>query len=160
MRIWMAALALVSLTATLPAAEKYTGDRPAKADVLYIYHAGKLIETEVAQARQETRKDQEVAWIEGGPSNARTPVPEPIFIVKAEKLQPERLQVYRLEVKGNRREVVLSTKKGKNQARPIPVVVTRLEPGLYKVEVDQLLDPGEYTLSPDGSNETYSFQVY
>ncbi|MEJ7609358.1 MAG: hypothetical protein WKF37_24560 [Bryobacteraceae bacterium] len=57
-------------------------------------------------------------------------------------------------------EVVVSHKKGKNVAKPIYLVVTRLDDGLYKIEVDQQLENGEYTLTPQGSDETFSFQIY
>lgn len=161
MRTWLSLVfAVATLLATATAAEKYTGPRPPKADLPYLMHADKLIETEAAVAKDETRKNQQIAWLEGASSGVKTPVAEPIFVVRTEKLQPERLQVYRMEPKNGRREVVVTTKKGKGAARPIPVVITRLDQNLYKIEVDQLLENGEYTLSPDGSQETFSFQVY
>jgi hypothetical protein len=141
-------------------AEKYTGPRPEKADVPYLMHADKLIETEVSEAKDETRKDQQVAWIEGATSPVKTPVAEPMFLLRTDKLQPERLQAYRLEPKNGRREVVVSTKSGKGGTKPIPLVITRLDQNLFKLEVDRILENGEYTLSPDGSQQTFSFQVY
>jgi hypothetical protein len=65
-----------------------------------------------------------------------------------------------MEVRGNNREVVVSHKRAKNAARPIPLMVSRVDEGLYKVEVDEPLEPGEYSISPEGSNDTWSFQVY
>lgn len=160
MRTWFPIFALIALAASAVAAEKYTGPRPDKADLLYLMHADKLVLTEAAEAKDETRKDQQVAWIEGASSPVKTPLPEPIFLLRTESLQPERLQAYRLESKNGRREVVVSTKKGKNASRPIPIVITRLDQNLYKLEIDQILENGEYTLSPDGSQKTFSFQVY
>lgn len=160
MRTWFPILASLAFLATVFGAEKYTGPRPPKADVPYLLHADKLMPTEVSEAKDETRKDQQVAWIEGASSPVKTPLPEPIFVLRTEKLQPERLQAYRLESKNGRREVVVSSKKGKDAARPIPLVITRLDQNLYKLEVDRILENGEYTLSPDGSQQTFSFQVY
>ena len=31
---------------------------------------------------------------------------------------------------------------------------------LYKIEVSDSLEPGEYTLTPEGSNQVFCFQVY
>ncbi|MEJ7609359.1 MAG: hypothetical protein WKF37_24565 [Bryobacteraceae bacterium] len=55
------------------AAEKYNGPRPPKADVPYLLHADNLIETEAGAARQENRKDTQVASLPGTSSPARTP---------------------------------------------------------------------------------------
>lgn len=142
------------------AADKYTGPIPPKADLPYLLHADNLVPTEPGEAREETRKNEQVATLPGASSPARTPLAEPIFIVKADKLSPERLQCYKMEVRGGNREVVISQKKGRGIARPIFMNVTRLGDGLYKLEVDQPLDNGEYTLSPDGSNQTFAFAIY
>ena len=39
--------------------EKYTGPIPPKPDVLYLMHATTLVETEVGQAREEKRKNDD-----------------------------------------------------------------------------------------------------
>jgi hypothetical protein len=54
----------------------------------------------------------------------------------------------------------VSHKKQKNAAKPIHLTVTKLDDNLFKVEVDQPLENGEYTISPEGSNDTFNFQVY
>ena len=141
-------------------AEKYTGPRPAKVDVPYLMHADTLVETEVGEAREETKKDSTVAVVPGPSSSAKTPLAEPIFILRTEKLIPERLSAFKMEVKNGNREVVVSQKKGRNAQRPIYLNVTRLGDNLFKVEVDQGLENGQYTLSPEGSNLTFSFEVY
>jgi hypothetical protein len=141
-------------------ASKYSGPRPPKPDVLYLLHADNLLETEVQAAKEETRKDASIATISGAASSAKTPLAEPIFLVKTNQLLPDKLAAYKLEVKNGNREVVVSHKKQKNVARPIHLVVTKLDDNLYRVEIDQPLDNGEYTISPDGSNDTFSFQVY
>jgi hypothetical protein len=35
-----------------------------------------------------------------------------------------------------------------------------LEPGLYRVEVNEPLEDGEYCLSPEGSNDVFCFSEY
>jgi hypothetical protein len=155
------ALAALTFAFTLTAASKYDGPRPPKTDMLYLMHADNLIETELGEAAVETRKDAEIAVLAGSSSPAKTPLAEPIFLIKVSKINPQRLQAYRVEPsKSGKREVIVGHKKGKNAAKPIYLTVSRLEEGLYRVEVDQPLDNGEYTISPDGSNQTFSFQVY
>jgi hypothetical protein len=141
-------------------AEKYDGPRPPKADVPYLMHADTLIETEVGEAREQSKKDATVAVVPGPSSSAKTPLAEPIFIIRTEKLLPERISAFKMEVKNGNREVVVSQKKGRNAQRPIYLNVTRLGDNLFKVEVDQGLENGQYTLSPEGSNQTFSFEVY
>jgi hypothetical protein len=65
--------------------------------------------------------------------------------------------LYRFDVKGGRREIVFSSKK---PPKPIRIEVSRLDKGLYKIEVDDSLEPGEYSLSPEGSNQVFCFAVY
>src|SRR5262245_56887266 len=141
-------------------ASKYTGPRPPKPDVLYLLHADNLLETEVQAAKEETRKDATVASISGAASAAKTPLAEPIFLLKTTRLVPDKLAAYKLEVKNGNREVIVSHKKQKNIARPIHLVVTKLDDSLYRVEIDEPLENGEYTISPEGSNDTFSFQIY
>jgi hypothetical protein len=146
--------------AALIGAEKYTGPRPPKADVLYLVHADNLIETELGKAKSDERKDTVVATLPGASSPVKTPLSEPILIVKTDKLAIDKLAAFRLEVKNGQREVVVSAKKLKNMKPPIHLQVTKLDDRLYRVEVDEPLENGEYSLSPDGSDETFSFQIY
>lgn len=156
------AFALAALLCSVPmhAAEKYTGPRPAKADVPYLLHADNLVETEIGAAKEESRKDATVAIMAGASSPVKTPLAEPIFLFKSSRISPDKLAAYKLEVKNGAREVTVSHKKAKNVAKPIYLNVTKLDEGLYKIEVDQPLENGEYTLSPEGSNDTFSFQIY
>jgi hypothetical protein len=141
-------------------ASKYSGPRPPKADVLYLLHADNLVETEVAVAKEESRKDAGVATVPGTSSTAKTPLAEPIFLLKTNQLLPDKLAAYKFEVKNGNREVVVSHKKQKNAAKPIHLMITKLDDNLYRVEVDQPLENGEYTISPEGSNDTFNFQIY
>jgi hypothetical protein len=157
----MARIAIALLACTvLFGAEKYKGPRPPKADVPYLLHADNLIETEVGKASSQERKDLVVATLQGASSPVKTPLSEPIFIIKTDKLLVDKIQAYRLEVKNGQREVVVDAKKAKNMKRPIHLEVTKLDDKLYRVEVDEALENGEYSLSPDGSDDTFSFQVY
>jgi len=38
--------------------------------------------------------------------------------------------------------------------------VTRLDSDLYRIEVGESLEPGEYSLSPEGSSQVFCFQVF
>jgi hypothetical protein len=141
-------------------AEKYTGPVPEKDDVPYLLHADNLVELDVLDAKEEDRKDTTVASIPGPAAKARTPLAEPIFIFRSSKITPDKIQAYKLDVKNGNREVVVNAKKSKNITKPIHLNVTRLSDGLYKIEVDEELENGEYCLSPDGENRTFSFQIY
>ncbi|HVX65040.1 MAG TPA: hypothetical protein VHA11_00485 [Bryobacteraceae bacterium] len=152
---------LLLCAAAFPAQEAYTGPRPPKTDVPYLMHADNLVETEVSQAREQQRGKDEVAYIVPGASSpARTPLAEPIFLIEADKISPEALGLYRMEVKNGNREVVISQKK--RGARPLRLMVTRIEGRLFRVEVNESLglENGEYSLSPQGSNDVFCFQVY
>lgn len=153
-------LAFAILSAMAFGADKYTGPRPPKADMIYIVHADNLIETEVGKAKSDERKDLIVAVLPGPSSPVKTPLAEPIFIVKTDKLVVDKIAAYKLDVKNGQREVVVNAKKLKNIKRPIHLQITRLDDRLYRVEVDEPLENGEYALSPDGSDETFSFQIY
>jgi hypothetical protein len=140
-------------------AQKYSGPRPSKPDVPYVIHADNLVEAEVAEAKEEKRKDDMAYIVPGAESPVKTPLAGPIFVMQADKLAPEKLQLYRFEVKNGHREVFFS-KKGKGSARPRRINVSPLGGGLYKIETGESLENGEYGLSPDGSNQVFCFQVY
>jgi hypothetical protein len=157
----MRVLGVVCLLAgTLLGADKYTGPIPPKADIPYLLHANKLIPTDVAEAREDNRKDVTYAIVPGPAATAKTPLAEPIFIMKTEKLSAERLSAFKMDIKNGNREVMIGGKKAKKSGPPIYMNVTRLADNLYKIEVDQILENGQYTLSPDGSNQVFSFEVY
>ena len=154
----MKLFALAVVMTPLVLAQKYTGPVPEKADVPFLLHASKLIESEAAQATQETRKDDEVFAVPGAASRVRTPLPEPIFLFLSEKIQP-RLDLYRFETKSGRREVLIPKNRRRN-ARPLRVTITRVADRLYRIEAGQILEPGEYALTPEGSNAVFCFSVY
>ena len=48
----------------------------------------------------------------------------------------------------------------KKQPKPIRIEVSRLDKDLYRIEVNDSLEPGEYSLTPEGSNQVFCFQVF
>ncbi|MGB9606803.1 MAG: hypothetical protein ACP5U2_08060 [Bryobacteraceae bacterium] len=153
---------LIWLLPLLPgAADQYNGPRPPKPDLPYLVHADNLIPTEVNEAREEKR-DKHTAYIVAGASSpARTPVPEPIFLFHSEKIPPESLELYRLEVKGGNRQIVFP-ERAKDQPRPLRLVIQRLDEKLFKLEVSERfgLENGSYAITPKGSNQVFCFDVY
>ncbi|SRR5579871_1641336 len=153
-------LAVLSLLAVSLWAQKYTGPKPPKPDVLYLVHADNLVSTEVTEAKESTKKNDVTYTIAGTASPARTPMAEPIFIIEADKIQPQGLELYRMDVKGDHREVTMSLRRTRGGNKPLRLTVTRLERGLYRVEADQEMENGQYAISPNGSNTVFCFEVY
>ena len=141
------------------AAQKYSGPRPAKPDLPYMVHADSLVETEVSEAKEEKRKEDLAYIVAGASSSAKTPLAAPAFIFQSGQIPADKIQLYRFEVKNGHREVFFSH-KGKGSARPRRLNVTPLGDGLFKIDVDESLENGEYGLTPEGSNQVFCFQVY
>ena len=142
-------------------AQDYKGPVPPKADVPYLLHASTLVEVDAREAHQETKKDETTFWIEGTASPTRTPLAEPIFIMRADKLRPEKIELYRFTIKKDRRELTIRDKpKRDDPAAPLHLSVTKVGKDIYRIEASEVLANGEYSLSPSGSNEVFSFQVY
>ena len=155
----MAFLLLAVAAVIVIQAVDYTGPRPAKPDVLYLVHASNLIPTEVAEAQQESKKDDTTFSVPGVSSSVRTPMAEPIFLIRSEKIKPDALELYRFEVKNGRRQVIFSRKR-KEGSGPFHLSVTKLDKDLYRVEADEALENGEYSLSPSNSDAVFCFQIY
>jgi hypothetical protein len=153
-------IALICLSAAW--AQKYDGPKPEKPDLPYLRHATQLIPLEVSEAKEEKRKEGAAYVSAGAASPVRTPMAEPIFVFESKSIPAEKLTLYKLEVKGNTREVFFfdNPKKRKDSARPLRLMVTRLAPGLSKLEANETLFPGEYALTPEGSNQVFLFQVF
>ena len=138
--------------------QQYDGPRPPKPDLPYLKHASNLIPTELAEAKEQKQKNDTLYIIQGATSTAKTPLVMPIFILKVVKLAPERLQLYRLDSKEGHREILFTAR---NPPVPFHMDVTKLSAdGIYKIEVGQELEPGEYSLSPEGSTQVFCFQVF
>lgn len=149
---------ILCICALAAPAQKYSGPKPPKPDTPYLLHADNLVETEISEAKEQANKDDILYVIPGANSPVGTPLAAPIFLLQAEKLDPNQIQLYRLESREGRRQV-LFRKKGKGSARPIRMEVSRLTGNIYRIEVDESLDPGEYSLTPEGSNQVFCFQV-
>lgn len=139
-------------------AQKYSGPKPPKPDIPYLLHANNLLETETGQAQEAGRKDDITYTIAGAASPARTPLASPILLMQADKLSPERLDLYRMDVRNGHREITFSKKKTKT--RPIRLTITPLGENMYRIEVDESLENGEYSITPSGSNQVFCFAVY
>lgn len=155
----LAGLVLLIASASVYSAD-YDGPRPPKPDVPYLLHASKLLETELAEAKEEQKKDDTTYIITGAASTAKTPMAEPIFIFESDKVAPEKLELYKLEVKNGHREITISPKKRRGGPRAYRMLVTRLSGRLYRIEASETLENGEYSLSPNDSNRVYCFEVY
>jgi len=151
---------LLLVVGWLSCEEKYDGPVPPKPDLPYLLQAKKLTEIEVCQARVEHRNDLTVSVIAGPSSSARTPLPEPIFILDARQLAPQRIELYPLEVRDGNREASLPNKEGKGSAQPLHLRVTPSKEHLYKIEPSEMLEAGEYALAAGGSNAIFCFEVY
>jgi len=144
----------VVLTAT---AQKYAGPRPPKADIPYLKHAENLVPTEAVEAKEEKKKDDILYVVDGANSSVKTPLASPVFLLQAAKLVPDHLQLFRLDSRNGRREILFAPK---HPPKAIRVDVTRLDSDLFRIEVNESLEPGEYSLSPEGSNQVFCFQVF
>src|SRR5712691_5346130 len=158
--MWMRWLSFFLLSAAAASAQKYTGPRPPKPDVVYLVHADNLVPLEVAEAKQESKKDEVTYTVSGASSPARTPLAEPIFLVQSDKIQADHLELYRMEVKNGRREVSMSKSRRRGGPRPLRLSVSKLDGSLYRIEATEVLDNGEYSLSPNDSNAVFCFEVY
>jgi hypothetical protein len=97
--------------------------------------------------------------VEGASSPVKTPLTSPILLMVADKIQAERLGLYKWDIRNGRREIVF--KKKRSDRKPLLLSVNRLtSDNLYRVEVVPSLENGEYSLSPEGSNQVFCFQVY
>jgi len=150
-------IAPVLLFAVAAFSQKYDGPRPPKPDLPYLKHASTLVPTESAEAKEEKQKNDTLYVIEGTNSPARTPLAAPIFLFQADKIVPSKLGLYKLDVKGGHREILFGARKS---PKPIIITVTHLDGNLYRIEADESLEPGEYSLSPEGSNQVFCFAVF
>jgi hypothetical protein len=151
---------IVLLLSALAWAQKYDGPRPPKKDVIYLVHADNLIPTESGEAEQSGKKNDNLYTFPGASSPARTPLAEPIFIIDTDSIRPDSIELYRMDVKGGRREVRVSGGSRHSGSKALRLSVTKLDKDLYKLEASETLDPGEYALSPTSGNHVFCFEVY
>ena len=141
-------------------AQKYSGPMPEKEDLPYIVQADNLIPTEFTTAQEQKGKKDEVTYfIPGAASSAKTPLASPIFLIKVKDLDPEKLQLFRLDVKNGRREITMRTGKRAKNPDPAHIDVKRLGDNLVRLEVSDSLPNGQYSFSPQGSDDVYCFEI-
>jgi len=149
---------LALAVAVIAPAQKYDGPVPPKSDLPYLKHGDSLVPTEAVEAKESKKKDDTIYTIDGVNSPARTPLASPILLMKADKIQPRNLQLFKFEVKNGHRELAMPTRR---PPQPIRIVVTKLSSeGVWKIEVDESLEPGQYSLSPSDSNSAFCFEVF
>lgn len=141
-------------------AQTYSGPRPPKKDTIYLVHADNLIPCETGDAKEEGKKNDAVFTFPGTSSPARTPLAEPIFIIDSDEIRPDSVELYRMDVRGGHREVKTTGGSRRGGTKALRLSVTKLDRGLYKLEASETLDPGQYSLSPSGSNRVFCFEVY
>ena len=152
--------AIVLSLSMLAWAQKYDGPRPPKKDVIYLLHADNLVPTESGEAQQEGKKNDTVYTFPGASSSARTPLAEPIFVIDADSIRPDSVELYKMDVKSGHREVRVSGGSRHSGSKALRLSVTKLDKNLYKLEASETLDPGQYALSPSSGNHVFCFEVY
>ncbi|HEY1217414.1 MAG: hypothetical protein ABSE42_17100 [Bryobacteraceae bacterium] len=136
-------------------AQKYDGPKPPKPDLPYIKHADTLLATEAVEAKVQKKKDDTLYTVDGANSPAKTPLAAPILLFQSGKINPENLQLFRMESKDGHRELNLQ-----KSGEPIRIEVTKLGDTLSRIEPYNGLDPGEYALVAGGSNQMFCFAVF
>ncbi len=159
MRRRMAVAALVALCAALDfAQESYSGPRPPQKDVPYLLEASKLIPTEVVSSSSSEASREPVFSVPGTTSPARTPLPEPIFLFSPGQLHADQFALRKLEIKDGHRELTPRSRTSEDQ--DLRLTLRKLAPDVYRIEADEMLDPGPYALVPQGGNVIFCFDVY
>lgn len=134
---------------------------PPKTDVPYLLMASQLIPTDATEAQEDhtgkKKKEETTYTVAGEHAKARTPLTSPIFLLKQDSLDVQRLEVYAFEVKDGHREVTFSTRKA---VHPYTLTAKKLDEAFYRLEVNESLPPGEYAITPSGSNQVFCFSVY
>jgi hypothetical protein len=80
--------------------------------------------------------------------------------MKVKDLVPEKLKLYRLEVRNGRREITFRSGKKAKNPEPLRVDIKHVREGLVRLEVSDSLPNGQYSFSPDESNAVFCFEVH
>jgi hypothetical protein len=145
----------IIVAACAATAQKYDGPKPPKPDLPYIKHAEKLLPTEAVEAKTQKKKDDTLYIVDGANSPARTPLAAPILLFQSGRINPENLQLFRMESKDGHREFA-----AQRNGEPIRIEVTKLGDTLSRIEPYNGLNPGEYALLASGSNQVFCFAVF
>lgn len=159
--MWLRCFSALLFAFTLGAQSKdYSGPRPPKTDLPYLVHGTQLTPMDQGEAKQETKKDDVLYVVDGAAAQAKTPLSEPIVVIETKNLNAEKLSLFRMEVRNGRRELLIPKKPKKDSARPMLVLLSRLGGDLYRMDVNERLENGEYCFSPDGANTVFCFSVF
>jgi len=125
----------------------------------YLLLGDDLIEMETGDAKAQI--DEAIYYAHGANSTARTRSARPVILAQSASLPKlaHKWELYRMEVKNGNRQLLFRVGQ-KRIAVPIPVIATPLSATLYQFTVGQDLAPGEYALSPSGSNQVFLFEIY
>jgi hypothetical protein len=148
----------VLLCASAAAAPAAAAPVPQKADIVYLLHADTLVPAEATEAKETAQKDGTLFTIPGANSPVKTPLASPIFVIKSNKVVAEKLQLFRLQTNGRQREITFSRKK--KNPEPYTFTVKPLGDNVFRLEVNESLPNGEYSISPADSNQAFCFAVY
>ncbi len=131
---------------------------PAKPDLPYLLHASDLIATESLEAKPTETKDGTTYTIAGAASPVKTPLASPVFLLRSDKLTADKLQLYALQSTGGHREITFSRKKKPPEA--FTFTIKPLGNNVFRLEVNESLPNGEYSITPGDSNQAFCFAVY
>lgn len=132
---------------------------PPKQDVPFLIHGSDLRELETTAAQEEVVKNQLKFWIPGTASSVKTPLASPEFLIDSKDLDPRDLQLYGFQVANGRRELLYRRKK-KVVAEPFFLQLDGIEARVVRIRISASLPPGEYGLTPDGSDAVFTFAVF
>ncbi len=154
-------LAIATLSVAILAGQpKYTGPRPPKKNIPYLVQAGNPVEPEISLALQIINNDLITYVISGEKPPVRTPLSSPWFVIDSTGITDvEKLRLFRLQAQGGHRTVTFQN-KNKRGAMPLRLEIKPVAGSLYQLEVVDTLTPGEYVLTPDGSNDVFCFEVF
>jgi hypothetical protein len=133
--------------------------KPEKKDVLYLVHASNLVQTEIVRPVPKDNGDSTTWSIPGESSLAKTPLALPLMTIDAAMIAPEKLQMYQFQQNGSRRELTLK-KKGPSETEPVLITISNISGSLYRIEVVNEVENGEYGLTVPGSNQFFCFTVF
>ena len=132
---------------------------PPKPDIPYLIHGSGLRELEATTASAEEAKNQLRYWIAGPAAAVKTPLAAPEFLIDSQDLDPRDLRLYGFDVVKGRREL-LYRKKKKVVAEPYFLQLDGVEARVVRIRINASLAPGEYGLTPDGSDAVFPFAVF
>ena len=118
-----------------------------------------MVQTEVASSDPQDTPEGTRYSLSGETSLARTPLALPIFMLDAVEIKPEKIRLMRLTAKAGHRETMAPRTPNPDDP-PILLTVTNLGGGLYKFEVVNEIENGEYALNVAGTNKFFCFTVF